>query len=97
MTERDTNDRDSAVSKKTAADLTAALLDDEAARLEAEQAERAVTVRADDQLHGVGDDHGDVVPARFVDPVIMGKTVIGQKGSPIDCGKLKESVGCDHP
>lgn len=47
MTERDTS----------AADLTAALLADEATRIEAEQAERAVTVRSDEHLPGVGDDH----------------------------------------
>ena len=46
MTERETS----------AADLTAALLDEEAARLEAEQAERTVEVRADDELPGVGGD-----------------------------------------
>ena len=46
MTERETS----------AADLTAALLDGEAARLEAEAAEREVAVRADADLPGVGDE-----------------------------------------
>ena len=39
----------------SAADLTAALLNEEAARLEAEQAEQALTVRADEELPGVGE------------------------------------------
>jgi hypothetical protein len=41
-------------SDNSAADLTAAVLDEEASRLEAERADRAVEVRADEELPGVG-------------------------------------------
>jgi len=41
-------------SDSSAADLTAAVLDEEALRLEAERADQAVALRADDELPGVG-------------------------------------------
>lgn len=47
----------SASADLAAADLTAALLDEEASRLEAERADHAVDVRADDELPGVGEEH----------------------------------------
>ena len=40
----------------SAADLTAALLDEEAARLQAEAAQREVAVRPDEELPGVGEE-----------------------------------------
>jgi len=47
----------SASADLAAADLTAALLDEEASRLEAERADHAVDVRADHELPGVGEEH----------------------------------------
>ncbi len=46
----------SASADLAASDLTAALLDEEASRLEAERADHAVAVRADEELPGVGEE-----------------------------------------